>query len=231
MPNGGYSAQLAGTISLDDKVVSISPISADTGGPASASPDTVASLRNGFRLNGVVVVTTQTGVRIFKPAGAKGAGKTWNDFLCDSARVVRYEDRGYALAGLFGDGSVKTYSIPSLKEIASTRLSDTLDTRRFSDAIITPTGDIFGWIGPSELGVVNPWGSGQDTYVVSAGVNRRSSLTEIALSHWTSYTIKKQSSLHDQRFLIFNGYLVPNMSHRPIWIFSVSLPSLFLYIH
>ncbi|MCJ1414541.1 hypothetical protein MMC32_000868 [Xylographa parallela] len=163
MPNGGYSAQLAGTINLDDKVVSISPISADTGSPASASPDTVASLRNGFRLNGVVIVATQAGVRIFKPAGAKGASKTWNDFLCDSARVVRYEDRGYALAGLFGDGTVKTYSIPSLKEIASTRLSDTLDPRRFSEAIITPTGDIFGWIGPSELGVVNPWGSGQDT--------------------------------------------------------------------
>ncbi|MCJ1394745.1 hypothetical protein MMC18_007625 [Xylographa bjoerkii] len=163
MPNGGYSAQLAGTVNLDDKIMSISPISADTGSPAFASPATVASLRNGFKLNGVVIVVTQAGVRIFKPAGAKGASKTWNDFLCDSACVVRYEDRGYALVGLFGDGSAKTYSIPSLKEIASTRLSGTLDARRFPEAIVTPTGDIFGWIGPSELGIVNPWGSGQDT--------------------------------------------------------------------
>ena len=183
MPNGGYSAQLAGTISLDDKIVSVSPISADTGSPASASPATVASLRNGFKLNGVVIVVTQAGVRIFKPAGAKGASKTWNDFLCDSASVVRHEDRGYALVGLFGDGYAKTYSIPSLKEIASTKVSDTLDVRRFSEAIITPTGDIFGWIGPSELGVVNPWGSGQDTYVIPAIMTRKQTLTKSVLLH------------------------------------------------
>lgn len=152
--------------SLDDRVISISPISADSGKPASASPTTVASLRNGFQLHGVVLVVTPSGARIFKPAGAKGASKTWHDVLCDSASVVQYEDRGCSLLGLFGDGSAKTYSIPGLKEISSTSLSDVLDTRRFSEAIITPTGNIFGWVGPSEIAVVNPQGSGQDSYGV-----------------------------------------------------------------
>ena len=107
-------------------------------------------------------MVTQTGVKIFKPVGSKGASKTWSDFLCDSASVVRYEDRGCGLVCLLGDGTARTYSIPGLKEIASTNIGKSLDPRRFSEAVITPTGDIFGWIGPSEIAVVNPWGSGQD---------------------------------------------------------------------
>ena len=65
-------------------------------------------------------------------------------------------------ARIFGDGSVRTYSIPGLKEIACIQNGNELDTRRYRDAIVTPTGDIFGWTGPSEIAVVNPWGSGQD---------------------------------------------------------------------
>ncbi|MCJ1471699.1 hypothetical protein MMC13_000339, partial [Lambiella insularis] len=161
--NGGYSAQLAGMSSLEDKIVSISAISADNGQPASASPATVANLRDGFQLNGVVVAVTQSGARIFKPPGAKGASKTWHDCLCDSASIVQYEDRGYSLVGLFGDGSAKTFSLPGLKEIASTSLNNAFDIRRFAEAIITPTGGVYGWVGPSEIAVLNPQGSGQDT--------------------------------------------------------------------
>ena len=135
---------------------------ADTGAPAYASQSAVANLRNGFKVNGVLLVTTQMGARVFKPASAKGAQKTWDEFLCDSATVVRCEGRGYALVGLFGDGCARAYSIPGLKEIAHVKVSHELDIQRFSEAIITSTGDIFGWTGPSEIAVLNVWGTGQD---------------------------------------------------------------------
>ncbi len=159
---GGYAVKLAGTYSVEDKILSISPIDADTGEPAEATPELVANLRTGKIVNGVLLAVTRTGARILKPAAAKGAHKSWGEFLCYRATVVRFEAHTYALLGLFGDGCAKAFSIPGLKEIASTNVSHTLDVRRFSEAIITPTGFIFGWTGPSEIAVLNVWGSGQD---------------------------------------------------------------------
>lgn len=101
-----------------------------------------------------------TEARIFKPATSKGAHKTWDDFLCDSANVTNFEDRGYALVGLFGDGTTRAYSIPALKELGIARLS-MLDKSRASSTIITNSGDIFGWTGPSEIAMIGAWGTGQ----------------------------------------------------------------------
>lgn len=159
---GGYAVKLAGVASLDARIVSISPINADSGEPADATQDVVARLRNGHRVNGLALVVTQSGVRMFKPASAKGAQKNWDEFICDSAAVVKDLAMGYALVGLFGDGCAKAYSIPALKEIASSSVADFLDLRRLSEAIITPTGDIVGWSGPSEIATLNVWGTGAD---------------------------------------------------------------------
>ena len=46
--------------------------------------------------------------------------------------------------------------------MGAVRINDTLDPRRFSDAIITDAGDIFGWTGPSEIAALNVWGAGDD---------------------------------------------------------------------
>ena len=160
--HGGYTVKFAGTCTLDDKIISILPVNAESGEPAEATPELVASLRGGSKVNGVLMVVTQTGARIFKPAAAKGAHKTWDEFLCYSATIARFESHNYALIGLFGDGCAKAYSIPGLKQIASTSVSHILDIRRFSEAIVSPTGFIFGWTGPSEVAVLNVWGTGQD---------------------------------------------------------------------
>lgn len=146
-------------------MISISPVNADTGTPATATQEVVASLRTGARINGVVVVVTQAAAKVFKPASAKGASKTWDEYVCDSAAVVRYQAYGHALIGLFGDGCVKAFSIPALKEIASANVANVLDVRRFAEAIITPTGDVCGWTGPSEIAILNVWGAGDDLYV------------------------------------------------------------------
>ena len=160
--NGGYAVKLAGTCSLDDRLISLSPINADTGESVEATPELVAGLRSGTRVNGVLVAVTQSSARIFKPAAAKGASKTWDEFLCYRAAIIRFEAHTYALLGLYGDGSAKLYSIPGLKEIGSINIANILDVQRFSEAIITPTGFIIGWTGPSEIAVLNAWGSGQD---------------------------------------------------------------------
>ena len=160
--HGGYAVKLAGSCALDDKIISISPINADTGEPADAIQNVVAGLRSGIKTTGVLVVVTTTSVRIFKPVAAKGAHKTWDDVFCHAAAVVRFEAHGYALLGLFGDGCAKAYSIPALKQIALSNVSSILDATRFSEVVITPTGDILGWTGPSEIAVLNVWGTGDN---------------------------------------------------------------------
>ncbi|KAF9701534.1 hypothetical protein EKO04_000657 [Ascochyta lentis] len=158
--NGRYTASFSGVSSLDDRVIKICPMHAESGRPAYASQSAVAGLRNGSKVNGVLLAVTLSGARLFRPATNKGAHKTWDQFLCDSAAVVRYEDLGYALLGLYGDGCARAYSIPALKEIGSVKVSDVLDVRRFSDAVITSTGDIFGWKGPAETALINIFGTG-----------------------------------------------------------------------
>lgn len=167
LPSGsGYSASFVGSSSSDDKIISICPMDAETGNLATASQSAFAELRNGYRLNGVVIAVTPSNCRIFKPANAKGAHKNWDEFMCDSASIVK-TDRGHSLVGLFGDGKGRAYSIPALKEISSLQLSDTLDVRRFGEAQISPTGSILGWVGPSELSMVHVWGAGSPLYAAN----------------------------------------------------------------
>ena len=157
--HGGYTVTAMGSNSLEGTVLSITPINAESGAPADATQDLVAGLREGFKTNGVVLVVTQVAAKIFKPPAAKGASKTWDDTFCNSAAVVRYLAHGFALVGLFGDGCARAYSIPGLKAIASANITHLLDVRRFPEAIITPTGDIFGWTGPCEIAMLNVWGN------------------------------------------------------------------------
>lgn len=159
--SGRYCVDFKGVTSFDGRIIHISPVDAHTGRPAYASQDAVASLRNGSKTDGVIVAVTTTEARIFRPATSKGAHKTFDNYACDSAAVVRFQDMGYVLAGLFGDGTVRAYTLPALRELNSVNISHILDPRRFSDSIIVPNGDIFGWTGPSEMAMINMWGTGQ----------------------------------------------------------------------
>ncbi|KAL8832949.1 MAG: hypothetical protein Q9170_004630 [Blastenia crenularia] len=160
--HGGYSVKFVSSANMEDKVITITPLDSELGDPAEATQTAVAGLRDGRKIDGVLLVVTTSSVKMFRPPVAKGAHKTWDEVFCDAAAVVRYQAAGYALLGLFGDGSARTYSIPSLKQIASADVSRILDVRRFAEAIITPTGDIAGWTGPSEMALLNVWGTGSD---------------------------------------------------------------------
>ncbi|OAL73927.1 hypothetical protein A7D00_1955 [Trichophyton violaceum] len=161
LPSSGatYTVSFVGSCSLDDRVLSICPINAETGAQTLATQDAVSDLRNGGKVNGVIVAATPSGCRIFKPATSKGAHKNWDDFMCDAASVV-HSSGGCSVVGLFGDGKARAYSIPALKEIGSISIGKILDTRRLGDARISPSGDILAWTGPSELAMLHVWGIG-----------------------------------------------------------------------
>lgn len=80
--------------------------------------------------------------------------------MCHAASVTHFLLHGYAIVGVFGDGTARAYSIPALKELGVQNLP-MLDKSRISSSIVTPSGDIFGWAGPSELAMLNAWGTGQ----------------------------------------------------------------------
>lgn len=61
---------------------------------------------------------------------------------------------------VFADGLTRAYSIPALKEIGTAELP-MLDKSRLSNSVVTPSGDILGWTGPSELAMLNVFGAGQ----------------------------------------------------------------------
>jgi hypothetical protein len=173
--NGGYTAQYVGAISCADRVISITPIVSDTGKTAAATTAALAGLRNGQQTHGSLVVgklfflyeslwlttlVTQSEARIFKPATAKGAHKAWDQFLCDAAAVTEFVGRGHVLFGVFGDGTTRAYSIPTLKEIGMSRL-DMFDKTRMHSTIATASGGLLGWTGPSEIAILSVWGTGQ----------------------------------------------------------------------
>ncbi|KAL6413880.1 hypothetical protein AUP68_03411 [Ilyonectria robusta] len=147
--NGAYSAQVAGFVAFDSKVISLSPIDADTGKPAAATGQIVAGLREGHQVNGVLVA-----------ANAKGASKEFDDILCDAASVAELELQGFAVVATFGDRTARAFSIPGLKEIGKADLP-MIDSSRSTASVVTQTGDIFAWSGPSELAVIHVWGTGK----------------------------------------------------------------------
>ena len=181
LPSGQtYSAQLAGLAKAGgDKVVAICPMNADNGQPAAATGPAVGGLRAGNQVNGVLVVgrsssqpchsrrtetnthaVTQTEIRVFKPATAKGASRSFDDQLCDAARVTEIPRLGVALVAIFGDRTARAYSLPALKELGRTTLP-MLDPSRTISAVLSRTGELFGWTGPSEIAVLPVWGAGR----------------------------------------------------------------------
>ncbi|KAL2176659.1 lethal giant larvae like, C-terminal-domain-containing protein [Thermothelomyces heterothallicus CBS 202.75] len=162
LPSGQtYTAQCAGVTKCGgDKVVGINPLNVDTAQPASATGLAVAGLREGRQVNGVLVAVTQTEIRVFKPATSKGASKSFDDQLCDAARVTEIPHVGVALVAVFSDRTARAYTLPGLKEIGRATLS-MLDPSRTISAVISRTGEVFGWTGPSEIAILSVWGTGQ----------------------------------------------------------------------
>ncbi|CAP64617.1 uncharacterized protein PODANS_5_8920 [Podospora anserina S mat+] len=162
LPSGqSYTAKPAGFIKTSaDRVISLSPINSETGSPATATGQSVAGLRSNVQTPGVLVAVTQSEIRIFKPSTNKGASKSFDDQLCDSARVIHPPNLPPSVVCLFGDRTTRAYSIPSLKEVGRASLS-MLDPSRTLSCVISKTGELIAWNGPSEIAVMPVYGSGK----------------------------------------------------------------------
>ena len=108
-PGRGYTIQPVGTTSLDGRIISVSTLNADTGAPAHASQSIFAELRNGVNVNGVVLAVSNNGAKIYKPAAARGAHKSWDEFACYAANVLNFGSHGYVLVGLFGEQQISVF--------------------------------------------------------------------------------------------------------------------------
>ena len=103
---------------------------------------------------------TEKEIRIFKPTTSKGASKEFDTILCDAASVAELELQGVAVIGVFGDRTTRAFSIPGLRELGKADLP-MMDAGRITNTVVTQTGDVFAWTGPSEMAVVHVWGTGK----------------------------------------------------------------------
>ncbi|KKA28967.1 hypothetical protein TD95_000892 [Thielaviopsis punctulata] len=156
----GYTASLAGSVHFGDRVVALCPITADSGKPALATGNAVANLRNGIQVHGLLAAVTQTEIRLFKPSSSKGASKSFDDLLCDSANVNYLDGYGAAIVAIFGDMTTRAFSIPGLKEINKAPLH-MIDPSRSTTTQVSRSGHLFGWTGPSQIAVAYVWGTGR----------------------------------------------------------------------
>jgi hypothetical protein len=65
-----------------------------------------------------------------------------------------------ALVGVFGDRATRAFSLPGLKELGNALLP-MMDGSRISNSLVTEDGEVLCWTGPSELAVLQVWGTGQ----------------------------------------------------------------------
>ncbi len=103
---------------------------------------------------------TQSEIRIFRPANSKGASREFDNILCDAAAVAELELQGFAIVGVFGDRTTRAFSIPALKDLGKADLP-MIVASRITSTVVTQTGDVFAWTGPSEMAVIHVWGTGK----------------------------------------------------------------------
>jgi hypothetical protein len=160
-PNGGFKCEFAGATKAEGRIVSITPLNADSGKRAWATQKAMSNLREGIKVPGILVLVTNSEARIFKPPGAKGAHKSWDEYNCVSAAVAELEDYGICLSCVMDTGAIKSYSLPGLKEIANVNIKGIFDPARLNDTRILDTGHILGWTAQTEFMFVYMWGKGQ----------------------------------------------------------------------
>jgi syntaxin-binding protein 5 len=66
-----------------------------------------------------------------------------------------------ALVGVFGDRTTRAFSLPGLKEIGNAPIP-MMDGSRISNSLVTEDGEVICWTGPSELAVLQVWGTGKE---------------------------------------------------------------------
>ncbi|KAF3930897.1 hypothetical protein ABW19_dt0206125 [Dactylella cylindrospora] len=162
LPDGSrYSVAFAGAYPLEEPPIKLLPVNSENGNMAYATPQAVGGLRQGQFVNGILVCVAKNGARIIRPTNQKVSSKSWEDYTCVSATVVELQDKGVVLACMMTSGKIKVYSIPALKDIGSIDITKNMDKSKLSSCQITREGFIVFWTSPTEIALLNMWGTGK----------------------------------------------------------------------
>lgn len=159
LPSGGFQVDFADkTIGLiyrnsqeeeNPGIEAIIPINASTGELAVASLEMFQRLSQGVNVPGFIVVTCKKDIRILKTGKQKLAHKVVDEANLASL-VIKFRDRGVAVASLTKNGFLKLFSIPALSDIADIKLpldlfkkmKKSIDADLSWGSIILPDGQI-----------------------------------------------------------------------------------------
>lgn len=116
---GGYSVQPVGMLAVATETIQgIDLINSSNGTSAVAQPDVMAQLANGILIQGAVVASTRTEVRVFRPPNTKISHKKLA-FDC-AASGISYIREGDSLAFICisEESQLQVLGVPNLREIA-----------------------------------------------------------------------------------------------------------------
>src|SRR5690606_18816175 len=103
---GIYQAELVGNLSCSTSVQTIAPIETYRGHSARANPDSVASLRDGNKVEGLLVLFAEDEVRICKPSSSKGTKESFNGRKCVAGNVAESEGHGVVAVCVMEGGDI-----------------------------------------------------------------------------------------------------------------------------
>lgn len=159
---GVYQAELVGSLSCSTSVRRIAPIETYKGHSARANPDSVASLRDGNKVEGLVVLFAEDEVRICKPSSTKGTKESFNGRKCVTGNVAESEGHGVVAVCVMESGDVIYLSLPALNRVHEMSIANIgFDvTRKLDQFYVSDTGDLVGWLEDGQYGAACIWGIG-----------------------------------------------------------------------
>ncbi len=166
--SGRFSVKVADIVQTNNyPIINIAPFKTETGAPAFATFEQFHQLSSGLLVQGSVVVTSTSDIRIFTPGKAKLTHKIFNVPISSSGISIisvkqpsASKPYGAVLQVLLQTGTIKVLSLPELKEINSLLLPYPVDPHFIKFSSILPSGDAVIRIGRSEAGLVNIAGEG-----------------------------------------------------------------------
>lgn len=166
--SGRFSVQVADIIQANKyPIINITPFKEESGAPAIATFDQFHQLSSGLIVQGSVLVTSKSDLRIVTPGKAKLTQKLFNVPVATAGVSIisvkqpnASKPYGAVVQVLLQTGTIKVLSLPELREISSIILPYRVDPHFIQFSTILPSGDAVIRIGRSEAGLVNVAGEG-----------------------------------------------------------------------
>lgn len=166
--SGRFSVKVADIIQANRyPITNITPFKEESGAPAIATFDQFHKLASGLIVQGSVLLTSTSDLRIVTPGRAKLTHKIFNVPVATAGLSIipvkqpnASKPYGAVVQVLLQTGTIKVLSLPEFREISSILLPYRVDPHFIQYSSILPSGDAVIRIGRSEAGLVNVAGEG-----------------------------------------------------------------------